>query len=80
MEFSHVFYKELAIDDDNIFSSNLTENNKIEEIKIKKWKIYSINRLSIDQDLNSNVSLPTIEGRNALSDVLKVYEEEKKIS
>ena len=78
MEFSHVFYKELAIDDDNIFSSNLTENNKIEEIKIKKWKIYSINRLSIDQDLNSNVSLPTIEGRNALSDVLKVYEEEKK--
>ena len=77
MEFSHVFYKELAIDDDNIFSSNLTENNKIEEIKIKKWKIYSINRLSIDQDLNSNVSLPTIEGRNALSDVLRVYEEEK---
>ena len=71
MEFSHVFYKELAIDDDNIFSSNLTENNKIEEIKIKKWKIYSINRLSIDQDLNSNVSLPTI-------DVLRVYEEEKK--
>ena len=77
MEFSHVFYKELAIDDDNIFLSNLTENNKIEEIKIKKWKIYSINRLSIDQDLNSNVSLPTIEGRNALSDVLRVYEEEK---
>ena len=77
MEFSHVFYKELAIDDDNIFSSNLTENNKIEEIKIKKWKIYSINRLSIDQDLNSNVSLPTIEGRNALRDVLRVYEEEK---
>ena len=78
MEFSHVFYKELAIDDDNIFLSNLTENNKIEEIKIKKWKIYSINRLSIDQDLNSNVSLPTIEGRNALSGVLRVYEEEKK--
>ena len=78
MEFSHVFYKELAIDDDNIFSSNLTESNKIEEIKIKKWKIYSINRLSIDQDLNSNVSLPTIEGRNALSGVLRVYEEEKK--
>ena len=78
MEFSHVFYKELAIDDDNFFSSNLRESNKIEEIKIKKWKIYSINRLSIDQDLNSNVSLPTIEGRNALSDVLKVYEEEKK--
>ena len=77
MEFSHVFYKELAIDDDNIFSSNLTENNKIEEIKIKKWKIYSINRLWIDQDLNSNVSLQTIEGRNALSDVLRVYEEEK---
>ena len=77
MEFSHVFYKELPIDKDNIFSANLTENNEIEQIKLKKSKIYAISALSIDQDLKSNVSLLNIEGRKALSDILRVYAEKK---
>ena len=71
MEFSHVFYTEFP------FSANLTENNEIEQIKLKKSKIYTISRLSIDQDLKSNVSLPKIEGRKALSNILRVYAEEK---
>ena len=71
MEFSHVFYTEFH------FSANLTENNEIEQIKLKKSKIYTISRLSIDQDLKSNVSLPKIEGRKALSNILRVYAEGK---
>ena len=78
MEFSHVFYKEPPVDEDNIFSANLTENNEIEQIKLKKSKIYAISGLSIDQDLKSNVSLPNTEGRKALRDILTVYAEEKK--
>ena len=73
MEFSHVFYKELSVDKDNIFSANLSKNNEIEQTKLKKSKIYATNRLLIDQDLKSNVSLPSIEGRKALSDILRVY-------
>ena len=73
MEFSHVFYKELPVDEDNTFSANLSKNNEIEQIKLKKSKIYATNRLLIDQDLKSNVSLPSIEGRKALSDILRVY-------
>ena len=61
MEFSHVFYKELSVDEDNILSANLTENNQIEQIKLKKSKIYAISGLSIDQELKLN-----IEGRKAL--------------
>ena len=78
MEFSRVFYKEIPLDEDNIFSANLTENNEVEQIKLKKSELYAISGLSIDQDLKSKVSLPNIEGRKALSDILRVYAEEKK--
>ena len=53
MEFSHVFNKELSVNEDNISSTNLTENNETEQIKCKKSKMYIINGLSIDQDLKS---------------------------
>ena len=60
------------------FLENLTENNEIKQIVLKKSEIYAISRLSIDQDLKCNISLPNIEGRKALSVILKVYAEEKK--
>ena len=78
MEFSHVFYKELPVDEDNIFSVNLTKTNEIEQVNLKKSKKNAISGLSIDQVLKSNVSLPDIEGRKALSNILRVYTEEKK--
>ena len=55
MEFSHVFYKETHLDEDNIFSANLKENNEVEQVKFKKSKIYTTSGLSIDQDTQSNV-------------------------
>ena len=36
MKPAHVFYKEHPLDENNIFSSNLVENNEVEEIKFKK--------------------------------------------
>ena len=71
-----MFYKEIPLDEDDIFSADLTENNEVEQIKLKKSKLYAISGLPIDQDLTSNVSLPNIEGRKALSDILRVYTEE----
>ena len=38
MEYSHVFLKETPVDEDNIFSANLTENNEIGQIKLKKMQ------------------------------------------
>ena len=32
MESAHAFYNELLLDENNIFSENLTENNEFEEI------------------------------------------------
>ena len=65
------------MDEGNIFSANLTENNGVERVKFKKSKIYAISGLSIDQDTQPNVSLPNIEGKKALSDILRTYAEEK---
>ena len=39
--------------------------------------MYAISGLSIDQDTASNVSIPNVEGKKALRDILKTYVEEK---
>ena len=36
MDWSHIFYKEIPADDDNIFFANLSENNEVEEVLFKK--------------------------------------------
>ena len=38
MEPIHIFYKELPLDENNIFMANLTEKNEVEEVKFKKSK------------------------------------------
>ena len=38
MEFLHTFYKEVLVDEDNIFSLNLSENNKVDSVKFDKPK------------------------------------------
>ena len=69
MEFSHVFCKEIPLDEDNIFSANLMKNNGVEQVKFSGQ--------SIDQDTQPNVSLPNVEGKKALSNILRTYAEEK---
>ena len=36
MDQSHIFYKEIPADDGNIFFANLSENNGVEEVLLKK--------------------------------------------
>ena len=77
MEFSHVFYKKFPVDEDNIFFSKPYRDNEVEQIKFKKSKICAVSGLSIDQDIQSNVSLPNTEGEKAISDILRTYAQEK---
>ena len=46
--FSHVFYKDIPLNEDNIFLAIHTENNYIEQTSFKKSKLYAISGLSID--------------------------------
>ena len=55
MEPIHIFYKELPLDENNIFTSNLAEKNEVEEGKFKKSKEYGVTGLSINQDVDSDL-------------------------
>ena len=78
MDHSHIFYKELPVDDENIFSANLAENNETEEVSLKKDKIYMVTGLSRYQKTDTDVIIPNLNVRNSLSDMIKCYEEERK--
>ena len=55
MEPIHIFYKELSTHENNIFTSNLAEKNKIEEVKFKRSREYAVAGLSINQDLDYKI-------------------------
>ena len=64
--------------EDNIFSANLTKSNEVEQIKFNKSKLYAISGLLINQNIDANISLPNVEEKKVLSDILRTYAEEKK--
>ena len=51
----HIFYKELPIDENNIFTVNLGDKNEAEEVRLKKSREYATTSFSIKQDVNSNL-------------------------
>ena len=73
-----MFSKETPLVEDNIFSANLTKSNEVEQIKFNKSKLYAISGLLINQNIDANISLPNVEEKKVLSDILRTYAEEKK--
>ena len=66
MEPIHIFYRELPIDKNDIFTANLAEKNEVEEVKFKTSKEYVITGLSISQDIDSNVAAATDTDREEI--------------
>ena len=77
LEPAHVFYNELPLDENTIFSISLTENNEIEEIKFKKSN--AISGLPINQEIDNKefVPLPNTDAEHQLSDIMRPYSKEK---
>ena len=66
MEPAHIFYKKLPLDENKIFSTNLSENN-------------AVTGLSIKQEVQSDLVLVADwEAQNALSDLIKKLCKEKR--
>ena len=78
MDLLHIFYKELPVDDDNIFSANLAENNEIEEISLRKSQKYMVTGLSINQKADTDVIIPDLNARKSLSGMIRSYKKERK--
>ena len=65
------FYKQLTVDGDNIFTTNITEKNEVENVKFKKSQEHGVTGLSINHDIGSALeSVTDIEGENFLSNTI----------
>ena len=65
MEPIHIFYKELPVDENNIFTANTAEKNEVENVKFNKSFEYAV---IINQKIGSDSKLVTI------TDVYKLNE------
>ena len=79
MEPIHKFYKELPIDQNNIFTANLAEKNEVEEVSFKKSREYAITGLSDNQDVDSGlVAVTDIDRQEVISNLIQKLVKEKK--
>ena len=51
MDLSHIFYKQIPRESNNIFLLTLYENNETEEVLLIKDQNYKVNGLSISQNM-----------------------------
>ena len=49
------FYKELPVNEENIFIADITEKNEVENVKFKKSFEYAVTGLSVNQETDSNL-------------------------
>ena len=79
MEPIHIFYKELPVDENNIFTTNLAEKNEVEEVRLKKSREYAFTGLSINQDIDSSlVAVTNTDRQEAISNLMRKCVKEKK--
>ena len=67
----------MPIDEDNIFSANLTENNEIEEFLVKKDQKYMVTGFSINLKIDTDLIIPNLIVRKSLSDTIRSYKQER---
>ena len=79
MEPTHIFYKELHVNENNIFTANIAEKNEVENVKFNKSLEYAVTGLSINQDIGSELMTETdIDRLNFLSNSIQNLVKEKK--
>ena len=77
----HIFYEELTVDENNIFTANIAEENEIEEVRFQQSKEYAVAGLSINQDIVSRLVAVTDTNRQeAISNSIQKLVTEKKRS
>ena len=59
MEPIRIFYKKLSVDENNTFTVDITEKNKVENVRFKNSLEYAVTGLSINQDIGSALVLVT---------------------
>ena len=74
MEPIHIFYKELTVAENNIFTANINEKNEVENVRFKKSVVHAVTRPLINQDINTTLIVGTDMGRqNVLSNLIQKF-------
>ena len=63
MEPIHIFYKELTVAKNNIFTADITEKNEVENVRFKISVVYAVTGLLINPDINTSLIIGTDMGR-----------------
>ena len=79
MEPVHIFYEQLPVDENNVFTADITEKNKVEYMKFKKSQEYAVTGLFIKQEISSElVTVTDVNKLNNLSNFTQSLVKEKK--
>ena len=70
----HIFYKEIKIDKDNIFTANISQENEVENVLFNKDKVYVITGMVIKPDIIDS-ELIKIKGTKELDKISKEIQE-----
>ena len=78
---SHIYFKEIEIDQDNTFTDNFSKENEIENVILNKDSEYSITGLNINSILSEEklLKIENVKERNKVSleiqELMKNYKE-----
>ena len=79
MEPIRIFYKKLSVDENNTFTVDITEKNKVENVRFKNSLEYAVTGLSINQDIGSAlVTVTDVYWQSFLSNTIQKLVKEKK--
>ena len=79
MELAHIFYKELPINENSIFTANIVEGNEVEKVRFKKSKEYAVTGLSFSQDIDSSlVAVTDTDRQEVINNLIQKRITEKK--
>ena len=64
MEPVHIFYNELKIEGNNIFTANISQENEVENVLFNKNKEYAITGMTIKLDIVDSDIVKVINQKN----------------
>ena len=64
MEPVHIFYNELKIEGNNIFTTNISQENEVENVLFNKNKEYAITGMTIKPDIVDSDIVKVINQKN----------------
>ena len=78
MEPTHIFYKELPIDENNIFTANISIKNEVQNILFRKCNDYAVTGLAIKQNTYNLIKETGKNRKRILQELIENLLKEKK--